>query len=138
MPMPIAAVLCSMLGCLFKTVSSADLPSEESGAASTLMPYKEPLAGLLVLVGYKAHSRMCCMRTCSTDCVTEPPVYHMAKAGAPGRPGCVSGSCPGVGACVARTWERAAFSDASWSTSRNCLSSSASSLSLLTLSCATC
>ena len=49
----------------------------------------------------------------------------------------MSGSFPEV-RHVEHTWERAAFSAASWSTSKNCFSNSASSLSLLTFSCATC
>ena len=30
---------------------------------------------------------MYCKRSCSTNCVIEPPGYHMAEAGAPGRTG---------------------------------------------------
>ena len=137
MPVPIAAMFCSMLGCLLHTLSSADLPSEESGAASTLMPSKEPLRDFSSQLGMRPTAGCAAPDHAATSVLIEPPGYHIAKAGAPGRTGLHEREPP-RGEPVAHTWERAAFSDASWSTSRNCFSSSASSLSLLSLSCATC
>ena len=87
MPVPTAALLCSMLGCLLHTLSSADLPFEESGAASTLMPSKEPIRDFSSQLGMRPTAGCAAPDHAATSVLIEPPGYHIAKAGAPGRTG---------------------------------------------------